>query len=166
MRGPILVKHNPWEEKQGLYNNELLPLGDILSSFCVFFFSFASSDVKSRCSNEGSRHLQAVEVAAEFLLDRGCFWPVSLAFFSISRTVLKDLGSIHWPLATWTFTRLSNSEGPKDVVGQSVVVCSQPEDYHLFLPSKHVVLICLFVSRMYGQPFFLFMSLDDTLSGM
>ena len=87
---------------------------------------------------------------------------MSLAFFSIGGTVLEDVGSIHWPLATWTFTRLSNSEGPEHVVGQSVVVCSEPEDYHLFLPSKHVVLISFFVSRVLEQPFFLFMSLDDT----
>ena len=63
---------------------------------------------------------------------------------SFSWTVVvvgQNVGCIHLFFTTWTLSRVSNTKGLVYVVGQSVMVCPQSKDDHLFSPSHHVVVV-------------------------
>ena len=105
--------------------------------------------------------MQALEVAVEFILNRGRCWPVSPTLRRKPWAVLEDMGCIHLFFTTCTHSRVSNPECLVHVVGQSVVVSPQPKDYHLLSSSQLMIMVRGVVFRMLEEPSFLGVSFDD-----
>ena len=105
--------------------------------------------------------MQALEVAIEFILNRGRCWPVSPTLRRKPWAVLKDVGCIHLFFTTCTHSGVSNPECLVHVVGQSVVISPQPKNYHLLSSSQLMIVVRGVVFRMLEEPSFLGVSFDD-----